>query len=198
MLVYMLVNKVSGKVYIGQTAVSLKNRMCQHFADARRGVPILLYNAIRKYGEHNFDGVAIGIAENLKELDALEKQLILAWDSTNRSLGYNIRDGGQGGGRYEGYWHHTDEAKAKIGAASKGNKYRLGTHTHHSEETRRKISLGAQGSKHGRSKLTEDQVREIRKLDTGEWGIRGKLAKQFDVGPQIISFILNRRNWKHI
>jgi len=103
----MFVNKVNGKVYIGQTMVSLKNRMRQHFADARRGVPILLYNAIRKYGEHNFDGVIIGQCLTIKELDSLEKQLIKAYDSTNRSLGYNIRDGGQGGGRYEGYWHQS-------------------------------------------------------------------------------------------
>jgi len=56
-----------------------------------------------------------------------------------------------------------------------------------------------QGSKHGRSKLTEEQVLEIRRLgEKREWGIGSKLAKQFGVGPQIISFILNRKNWKHI
>jgi len=195
----MLVNKVNGKVYIGQTMVSLKNRMRQHFADARRGVPILLYNAIRKYGEHNFDGVIIGQCLTIKELDSLEKQLIKAYDSTNRSLGYNIRDGGQGGGRYEGYWHHTDEAKAKIGAASKGNKYRLGISSSHSEECRKKISAGVSGSKHGQAKLTEEQVLEIRRIGARrEWGIGHKLAQQFGVKDMMISCILNRRNWKHI
>lgn len=55
------------------------------------------------------------------------------------------------------------------------------------------------GSKHGRSQLTEEQVLEIRRLGANrEWGVGAKLSKQFGIGQQMISFILNRKNWKHI
>jgi len=54
------------------------------------------------------------------------------------------------------------------------------------------------GIKHGRSKLSEDQVLEIRKLyATGDY-YQKDLAKIFGVSQTPISFIINRKQWKHI
>ncbi len=49
-----------------------------------------------------------------------------------------------GGGKPPAFTGHTEEAKAKIGAASKGNKYRLGSKV--SDETKAKISANGKGS----------------------------------------------------
>jgi len=54
------------------------------------------------------------------------------------------------------------------------------------------------GSKVGNSKLTESQVLEIRKLyATGDY-YQKDLAKIFNVGQTLISFIVNRKIWQHI
>jgi len=60
------------------------------------------------------------------------------------------------------HWEHTEEAKRKIGIASKGNKYRLGKKL--SEEHKRRIILANTGLKHwrwieDRTKLAKKQER---------------------------------------
>jgi len=52
------------------------------------------------------------------------------------------------------------------------------------------------GEKHHQAKLTEIQVREILRTDATVPHVH--LAKKFDVTPEMISLIRNRRNWKHV
>jgi group I intron endonuclease len=100
---------------------------------------------------------------------------------------------------------HTDDAKEKIGAASKGNKYAVGYR--HTDEAKRKISEAAKGKtftsfdrigeKHPMSKLTEfDVVKIWNMLKDGKQAT--EISKVFGVGRCAIQSIKDKRNWNHI
>jgi hypothetical protein len=54
------------------------------------------------------------------------------------------------------------------------------------------------GSVHGRSKLNEEQVKEIRRLEAEGNHTRKQLSEMFTISQQMLSFIISKRNWKHI
>ena len=70
----------------------------------------------------------------------------------------------------------------------------------HSENNQHAYDAGLKqkGSKHGQAKLSENQVLEIRRLyKTGNYTYKD-LSKMFGVSQTPISFIVNRKTWKHI
>lgn len=73
-------------------------------------------NAIKKYGWNNIRHIIL--AQNVSKEVAcfLEKKYIEIYDTTNREKGYNNSTGGE---KPSEGMKHTDEAKAKIGFASK-------------------------------------------------------------------------------
>lgn len=90
--IYKYTNKVNGKIYIGQTRNSLSQRAksngenyygCRYF-----------YNAIKKYGWENFEPEIIVDGLSQEEADILEEYFIKQYNSTDRSIGYNISYGG--------------------------------------------------------------------------------------------------------
>lgn len=92
----------NGKVYIGQTRVSVKERHYQHMSASRdRKRSTISEIAIAKYGEPVLETIeTIEVNDNEKtELDQLlneaEKKWIKHYDSTNRAKGYNIQLGGK-------------------------------------------------------------------------------------------------------
>lgn len=92
----------NGKVYIGQTRVSVRDRHYQHMSAAndpeRRTV---CEAAIKKYGEPQLEIIETievedtQITKLIGLLDEAEKKWIDKYDSTNREKGYNIMLGGQ-------------------------------------------------------------------------------------------------------
>ncbi len=55
MLIYKVVNKVDGKIYIGQTVGNLNRRKSEHLNDAKVGrYDSYFHNALRKHGKDNF------------------------------------------------------------------------------------------------------------------------------------------------
>lgn len=106
--IYKVTNMVNGKVYIGQTIQSVKDRWYRHcqkkcLSDEERNMQIK--RAIFKYGKENFK------VETLEEcsqsqLDERERYYISYFNSHKE--GYNSTDGGQSGGRPlqvpEEYW----------------------------------------------------------------------------------------------
>jgi predicted GIY-YIG superfamily endonuclease len=54
-IVYLATNKVNGKIYIGVTKRTLMQRASGHFTQAKRGVKLVFYDAIRKYGRDSFE-----------------------------------------------------------------------------------------------------------------------------------------------
>lgn len=85
----------NGKVYIGQTISSLKQRRCQHISDANtRGQNSCFYNALKKYGVDNFVWTVMNECYDIETLNRLEKYYIEYYESMNREFGYNRTSGG--------------------------------------------------------------------------------------------------------
>ena len=92
MIVYKAVNKINGKIYVGQTCKTLDERKSVHFKKARGGVRTHFYDAIRKYGEDAFEFSVICVADTKEDLNLLETYYIQKYNSIK--CGYNMVDGG--------------------------------------------------------------------------------------------------------
>ncbi len=110
MIIYRITNKITGKVYIGQTTAKLKARMSKHRTD-RNGV---MYLAFRKWGEENFSVDIIDTAASREEIDKKETD----WISYYKANGpvYNRTAGGGGTSGTT----RTEETKKRISDALKG------------------------------------------------------------------------------
>lgn len=93
--IYKIENKINGKVYIGQTKTSIKERLGKHFSRAKSENNITgIDAAIRKYGRENF--TVEQLCECLdNDLDDLERYFIDKFNSFNSHYGYNLTIGGQ-------------------------------------------------------------------------------------------------------
>lgn len=130
----------TGKLYFGQTVMSIEERWRHHKGSAQRGSDHKFHRAIRKYGEENFLAeevltVSAPTKEILKKkLDYVEMRLIKRFNT--KIDGYNSTDGGDGG--LLGYVF-SEETKRKISLSRIGAKNpNFGKHL--SKEHRRKIS----------------------------------------------------------
>lgn len=94
MLIYKITNLVNNKVYIGLTTTSLQKRWNVHKCISKQKNSHL-YNAIRKYGIHNFSIEQIDSTSDFKKLGELERYYIALYDSQNPEKGYNITAGGE-------------------------------------------------------------------------------------------------------
>jgi group I intron endonuclease len=150
-IIYRAVNKINGKIYIGQTINTLKQRVYQHKSEAKlRNSNIKFLNAILKYGIDGFVWEIIEYANTIEQLDKLEKYYINKYNTVED--GYNSKSGGHGihncGGKSNGMFgkKHTEDTKRLIGSANGGtNSYWFGKR--HSEQTKKKMSLSQTGSK---------------------------------------------------
>jgi group I intron endonuclease len=92
-LIYKITNLVNGKVYIGQTTQSLRQRKAEHISRLEAGErQHKLYRAMRKHGIENFQFSELCSALREEYLDQLEIKLIQEFNSYNR--GYNSSAGG--------------------------------------------------------------------------------------------------------
>ena len=128
--IYLIVNNISGKTYIGKR--KLYNKKWNE--DGYMGSGCHLKNSQAKYGIENFEKFLI--TWTYSEEDACEKEKF--WIAEYRKRGkaeYNVADGGQGG--FIGTM--TEERRKKISEAGKGRKaWNKGKHF--SEEYCRKLS----------------------------------------------------------
>jgi len=104
MIIYKIENKVTGKVYIGQTRRTLEQRFKEHINAAERGEDFYIGQAIRKYGKSNFECSIIDEVDNLDDLNKLEQYYIHKYESDTK--GYNLAPGG--------YSNTMDSDKVKI------------------------------------------------------------------------------------
>lgn len=91
--IYKIVNTVNGKIYIGQTKVSVETRWKEHLRHAAYGDQVI-NRAMKKYGNSNFYIETIEECD-LESIDEREKYFIKYFNSTNKSIGYNVSIGGK-------------------------------------------------------------------------------------------------------
>ncbi len=157
--VYKITNKVTNKIYIGITNQGSGARYRHHWYESRIREPSPIHRSMAKYGEDNFTLEIIDFADTYDELKEKEKYWIKQYNSTDKSIGYNLTEGGDGTfGR-----KHSEETKEKIRQKALGRKV--------SEETKKKMSetrLGKCSDKQREHllKLTVGQSKKIYQYDT--------------------------------
>lgn len=141
--IYVLKNKINGKMYVGQT-VNIKQRLKQHRTALRKQAISL---AIKKHGWYNFDKIFFKCPMFL--LDFVEKALIKIFNTISPN-GYNLNNGGHINKKF------SIESKNKMSNTHKGKKL--------SEETKLKISVKNTGrvvSQETREKLSKIHKNKI-------------------------------------
>jgi group I intron endonuclease len=89
-IIYKIVNKLNGKIYIGQTVKSVDQRLREHTKGNS-----YLSNSLKKHDTQSFEISVIDSAENKKFLNEKEKHWIRLYNCKVPN-GYNLTDGGEG------------------------------------------------------------------------------------------------------
>ena len=110
--IYVHINRINGKIYIGQTKLCLNERFGYN-GHGYRGCR-KFYNAIKKYGWDNFEHILLLDNLSLEMANIIESELIKKYDSINK--GYNLTTGGCNG-------YQTSKESNKLKSISKiGNR----------------------------------------------------------------------------
>lgn len=119
--IYKITNMKSRKCYIGETKeANPETRWRRHIQTIAKGTGCpALQDAVQKYGIENFKFEVLIICFDEARFE-LEKQYIKKYNSMVPN-GYNILEGGLGGGGFKGK-KHTEETIEKIRQTSKGRK----------------------------------------------------------------------------
>lgn len=145
--IYLIVNKVNGKTYVGQRKSSK-----EWYEDKYMGSGTLLKKAKQKYGIENFEKFLIQYCYSKEETNKAERFWIAEYRRRSKAE-YNLANGGDGGnGEANKGKKRSDETRRKLSESHKGN--------HPSEETRRKRSESLKGkpkSEEWRRKVSEAQ-----------------------------------------
>lgn len=139
--VYLIINDITCKIYIGQRKYTHNYRDKNYFGSGK-----LLKNSIKKYGKENFTKIILLELDSQDELDYFEELYIKKYNSLYPQ-GYNISETPWGGAYLS---NHPDKEliKEKISKSLKGYKY--------SEERNLKVSKALKGRK--RSEETKDKI----------------------------------------
>lgn len=133
MIIYKAVNKVNGKIYVGQTMKTAQERIAEHFSCSQ--YPFA--NALRKYGTMNFDVSVLETCKTREELNEREIYWIAALNC-KAPRGYNMNDGGNG-------CNPTLESLKKRSESMKGQRCALGRK--YTDEQRKRHSQIFKGHK---------------------------------------------------
>ncbi len=133
--------KLDGRVYIGQTCMSLKQRSGRN-GHRYKNCP-KFYNAIQKYGWNNFEHIILETKLTQQEANRKEQYWIKIFNSIQN--GYNIQAGGHNNmaGQNNPFYGktHTEESKKKMSLNHKdvSGKNNPMYGKHHSDEAKEKI-----------------------------------------------------------
>lgn len=131
--IYSILNKVNGKIYVGQT-ITGKKRFTDHKYGLNKGIHPNnhLQSSWDKYGEDSFEFNVLEYCDESK-LNDNEIWWINYFNSTNPDNGYNLQSGGKSN------YKVSDETCKKLSELNKGeNHWNYGKH--HPISVRNKIS----------------------------------------------------------
>ena len=153
MIIYKILNKVNGKIYVGLTTKDLSRRIAEHIKENKS----YIQKALNKYGLESFDISVIDHAEFRDTLCEKEKYWIQQFNSKSPN-GYNLTDGG------DGLINPTEETKKKIGKASSiRNKGQIGWMRGLTKETDKRIAKRAERMT-GRTQTEESNIKRSKAL----------------------------------
>jgi group I intron endonuclease len=133
-IIYVARNRVNGKMYVGKTTKSIRERRKSHKDSALGKISKLpFHEAIRKYGIDGFDWKMVQKCHDLQTLDTAEKWWIRSLNTLVHD-GYNCATGGSGQAS-------NSQILARLGKV-KRNRPPI------SEETRRKLSIAHSNRRH--------------------------------------------------
>ena len=113
--VYLITNTINGKRYVGQSQqIDIKRRWNKHKNISKTGLGKVLRDAYEEYGIDNFKFQIICICFN-EDCDKYEEEYIIKFNTIVPN-GYNITNGGEGGG-FQGKTH-TEKVKADTTVTS--------------------------------------------------------------------------------
>jgi group I intron endonuclease len=144
--IYQITNLVNNKIYIGKTKQLPRKRWSDH---KTRSQNPHLKHSINKYGIDSFKFEVIVQTLSFTDCNYIETHLIKEYNTTNPSIGYNMRLGGDGG-------EHTPESRLRMSIAGKGKKKsescKQNMRKPKSDEHRENISKGMSKCKRAKSK----------------------------------------------
>lgn len=136
--IYIIVNKINGRVYVGKTEVGFNTRWQYHKCALHGGYHSNrhLQNAWNKYGEKSFKFLKLEYC-HIEELNERERHHIAIYKA--RGLAYNLTDGGEGSLGLS----PSIETREKLSLVRKGKNYRKGIK--HTPESKIKMSIAMKG-----------------------------------------------------
>lgn len=159
--IYLIVNKVNGKTYVGQRKSSKECHLDRYMGSGK-----LLKKAKQKYGIENFEKFLIQYCYSKEETNKAERFWIAEYRRRGKAE-YNLANGGDGGNgeanKGRAPWnkgkHLSDEHKRKISESNKGKHISEEQKRHHSEVMKGKSAWnkGKSGylSEESRKKMSE-------------------------------------------
>ena len=148
--IYKFHNKITDKVYIGQTLRTLNERIGEHLYEALNNKDNnYFHNALNKYGIENFDICILHTVDApdkqslIDKLNILEVQEICNYNSFQE--GYNANTGGNS-------YQVSEESRKKMSKASKGRIF--------TEEHKQNLSKSLTGKK--KSPRSEEHLRKLK------------------------------------
>ena len=160
-IIYMIKNKINGKIYFGQTKHTFEKRYNSNDEKIVNDVSNEhLRNSINKYGINNFYiNRKFDVAYSKEELDELEDLYICMYETINPKYGYNKKRGGSNP-------IPNEETRRKMSESHKGSPRLVGqanpfwgkTHT---EETKRLMKEHSLSYGEARTIATEKVLNDI-------------------------------------
>jgi len=201
MIIYKVQNKLNGKMYIGKTIQDFEKYKHIHIRSAKNGYdlkkgchPRIFYNAIRKYGEENFEWEILYTCDDKKKLNEKEIFFIDKYESFIK--GYNMTQGGDGGDG--GFYCRTNEIRDKISLSLMGKK--------RSQESKEKQSKSISGEKHplygiGHSDKTKEKIRLSKTGDKNhnykKYKIIDPIGNEYIITGGFQKFCLKHHLWRN-
>jgi group I intron endonuclease len=112
-LIYLVINTVNGKRYVGQTCEGWKRRWDLHCWKADNDPREYFTNAIKKHGKDSFLMEELEWVRGLEAANQAETFYISLFDTMDRTKGYNLTSGGNKG------FVFSDETRERISRSQK-------------------------------------------------------------------------------
>lgn len=223
-IIYAYINKINGKMYIGQT-INPEKRYNAHKSSYQnpndKEYDSLIHRAFRKYGFENFEYKIL--VKNIEDIEILNKLEIFFIQNYNTQTpnGYNVESGGKNCSRPQTLEHRkkeiwgqsklTEEEVIELRKAYQNKKSPTEIYNQKYKERlhynsflniwtgRRYGLIMPEVFEKGRhTKLTAEIVKKIREDKEKNKLSYTKLAEKYHISKSTVADIINKRTWKNV